>query len=84
MAMTYRELAARRKAMVENCAINLTVVEKKPTTEEEVQFVPSCDMTLCGINVLVDPKMADDVIELRFGSEVIGKITNLALPAGFR
>lgn len=70
--------------MVENCAVNVTIVEKKPMTEEEVQLVPSCDMTLCGVNVLVDPKMPEDGIELRYGSEVVGRITNLALPVGYR
>lgn len=77
------KLSPVQKVMVENCATTLAIVETK-TIEEEVQLAAASDMTLCGVNVVTDLKMPEDIIELCYGREVIGRITNLSLPVGYR
>jgi hypothetical protein len=77
-----------QKVMVENCAVAVTIVEKVSQDmlkkdESEVALSHSMDFTLCGINVLVERDAPIDTIELRYGREVIGRITNLTIPRDY-
>jgi hypothetical protein len=73
-----------QKAMVENTAINVSVVNSEEIKKPLDAFLADRDMTLFGVPVWTDAEMPED--EIRFENDkggVIARIFNLAKPEGF-
>jgi hypothetical protein len=49
---------------------------------KDVKAVTDFPMTFAGIPLKTDPTMPDNVIEFYIGTQLVGKITNLAKPPG--
>ena len=73
-----------QKAMVENTAINVSVVNSEEIKKPLDAFLADRDMTLFGVPVWTDAEMPED--EIRFENDkggVVARIFNLAKPEGF-
>lgn len=65
-----------QRTAIENLAIDVSIVVNKDIAFKAVGGFPL--MTFCGVAIVIDDKVPDDVLQLRCGDRPEWKITNLA------